>query len=54
MSLPRRSFEAQRVAVIGGASGIGAAVARKAAEAGAAIIAVGCQQRDIDGGALFA
>jgi len=40
-------FEGQKIAVIGGTSGIGAAIARLAAEAGAEIVAAGRQDLDI-------
>nr|WP_294554344.1 SDR family oxidoreductase [uncultured Rhodopila sp.] len=41
------SFEGQRIAVIGGTSGIGAAIARGASAAGAEVIAAGSQDLDI-------
>jgi NAD(P)-dependent dehydrogenase (short-subunit alcohol dehydrogenase family) len=47
MSMPGRIFEGQRISVIGGTSGIGAAMARQAAEAGADVIVAGRRQLDI-------
>jgi len=47
MSLPSRTFEGQKIAVIGGTSGIGAAMARLAAESGADVIAAGRRHLDI-------
>ena len=47
MSLLGRTFDGQRISVIGGTSGIGAAIACKAAEAGADVVTAGRQQIDI-------
>jgi NAD(P)-dependent dehydrogenase (short-subunit alcohol dehydrogenase family) len=47
MSLRTGTFAGQRIAVIGGTSGIGAAIARLAAEAGADVIAAGRNDLDI-------
>ena len=41
MSLLGRTFDGQRISVIGGTSGIGAAIACKAAEAGADVVTAG-------------
>ena len=41
------AFDGQRIAVVGGTSGIGAAIARQAAAAGAAVVAAGRGQLDI-------
>jgi NAD(P)-dependent dehydrogenase (short-subunit alcohol dehydrogenase family) len=47
MTTPTGSFEGQKIAVIGGTSGIGAAIARLAAKAGAEVVAAGRRQVDV-------
>jgi NAD(P)-dependent dehydrogenase (short-subunit alcohol dehydrogenase family) len=42
-----KTFDGQKIAVVGGTSGIGAAIARRAAEAGAEVVAAGRQHLDI-------